>query len=339
MNFIALLITVVSAFLITSVIGIWLIPFLHRLRYGQTILDIGPAWHKNKQGTPTMGGFMFIIGMILAVGAGWFAMTSFSAGQTAEVPVTTIPENFYLIAGVLMSLGFAAVGFVDDYIKVVKKRNLGLKEVPKALAQFLVAVLYLVAEHIFAPTTTVWIPFMGEYDFGFFYYIFMLIVIIGAVNSVNLSDGIDGLCSSVTMTAAAGLMIITGILKMGGMNIMSAALAGGCLGFLVWNFHPAKVFMGDTGSMFLGGMVTAIAFGIRMPVILLFVGIIYVIEALSDFIQVGSIKFRGKKVFKMAPIHHHFEMCGWSEVKIVGVFTAVTAVGCLIAIAAVLAVL
>lgn len=332
MNFSALLITVVTAFLITSVLGVWMIPYLNRLHFGQTILDIGPAWHKNKQGTPTMGGFMFIIGILLSVVAGFCAM-KFSKNGLSDASTS---GGFYMTAGLLMALGFAGVGFVDDYIKVIKKRNLGLKEAPKALAQLLIAVLYLVAEHIFAPTTMIWFPFFGEVNFGIFYYIIMLFIIIGTVNSVNLTDGVDGLCSSVTMIAAGGFMVISAIVAATRMNLLAAALAGGCLGFLVWNFHPAKIFMGDTGSMFLGGMVTAIAFGLRMPVLLLFVGIIYVIEAMSDIVQVSSIKFRGKKVLKMAPIHHHFEMCGWSEVKIVAVFSAITLAGCLLAVFAVM---
>jgi len=164
----------------------------------------------------------------------------------------------------------------------------------------------------------------------------MLFIIIGAVNAVNLTDGIDGLASSVTMVAAMGFLVISSIEGFVQMNLLAAALAGVCLGFLVWNFHPAKVFMGDTGSMFLGGLVVTLAFGLRMPVILIFVGIVYVAETMSDIIQIGSVKLTGKRVFKMAPIHHHFEMCGWSEVKIVAVFSAVTALGCIIAVLMVL---
>lgn len=333
MNFIALLVTLVASFVITSVIGIWLIPFLHKLRYGQTILDIGPAWHKNKQGTPTMGGIMFIIGTVIAALAGWCTLY-FSGTGLADVSTY---GGFYLVGGFVMALGFALIGFLDDYIKVVKKRNLGLKAWQKSSAQLIVAVLYLAAEYIFAPTTMVWIPFIGELNFGLLYYPMMLFIIIGATNGVNLTDGIDGLAASVTMVAGMGFMVIAAIKGFSQMDLMAAALAGGCLGFLVWNFHPAKVFMGDTGSMFLGGMVVALAFGLRIPFVLIFIGIIYVIETLSDIIQIGSVKLTGKRVFKMAPIHHHFEMSGWSEVKIVTVFSAVTAVGCLIAVLSVLA--
>lgn len=332
MNFIALLVTVVSAFLITSVIGMWLIPFLRRLHFGQTILDIGPAWHKSKQGTPTMGGIMFIAGITIAILAGWLTLELSEQG-VADASAT---GSFYLWGGLLMALAFGLIGFLDDYISVVKKQNLGLKAGQKSLAQLLVAVVYLAAQQIFAPTTSFWLPFIGDLDIGIFYYPLMLFIIVGTVNAVNLTDGIDGLDASVTMVAAMGFMVIASITGFSQMNLLAAALAGGCLGFLVWNFHPAKVFMGDTGSLFLGGMVVALAFGLRRPLLLVFIGIVYVVETLSDIIQIGSVKLTGKRVFKMAPIHHHFEMSGWSEVKIVAVFSAVTAVGCLIAVLLVL---
>ena len=332
MNFIALLVTVVSAFLITSVIGMWLIPFLRRLHFGQTILDIGPAWHKSKQGTPTMGGIMFIAGITIAILAGWLTLELSEQG----VADASAAGSFYLWGGLLMALAFGLIGFLDDYISVVKKQNLGLKAGQKSLAQLLVAVVYLAAQQIFAPTTSFWLPFIGDLDIGIFYYPLMLFIIVGTVNAVNLTDGIDGLDASVTMVAAMGFMVIASIAGFSQMNLLAAALAGGCLGFLVWDFHPAKVFMGDTGSLFLGGMVVALAFGLRRPVLLVFIGIVYVVETLSDIIQIGSVKLTGKRVFKMAPIHHHFEMSGWSEVKIVAVFSAVTALGCLIAVLLVL---
>ena len=276
MNFIGLLVTLVAAFLLSSVIGVWLIPFLHKLHYGQTILDIGPAWHKSKQGTPIMGGIMFIIGSILACAAGWCTI-AFSAQGLVDA---SSHGTFYLVGGFLMALGFGVIGFLDDYIKVVKKRNLGLKAWQKSAAQLLVAVIYLIAERIFAPNDLLWIPFAGEFSIGWFYYPLMLFIIIGAVNAVNLTDGVDGLAASVTMVAAMGFMLIAAIQSFTQMDLMAAALAGGCLGFLVWNFHPAKVFMGDTGSMFLGGMVVALAFGLRKPVLLLFIGIVYALGCL-----------------------------------------------------------
>ena len=332
MNFIALLVTVVSAFLITSVIGMWLIPFLRRLHFGQSILDIGSAWHKYKQGARTMDGIMFIAGITIAILAGWLTLELSEQG----VADASAAGSFYLWGGLLMALAFGLIGFLDDYISVVKKQNLGLKAGQKSLAQLLVAVVYLAAQQIFAPTTSFWLPFIGDLDIGIFYYPLMLFIIVGTVNAVNLTDGIDGLDASVTMVAAMGFMVIASIAGFSQMNLLAAALAGGCLGFLVWNFHPAKVFMGDTGSLFLGGMVVALAFGLRRPLLLVFIGIVYVVETLSDIIQIGSVKLTGKRVFKMAPIHHHFEMSGWSEVKIVAVFSAVTAVGCLIAVLLVL---
>ena len=283
--------------MISSVLGLWLIPFLHRLHYGQTILDIGPAWHKNKQGTPIMGGFMFIISSVLSCAAGWCTLY-FSPQGLVDTAQSGL---FYLVAGFAMALGFAVIGFMDDYIKAVKKQNLGLKAWQKSAAQLLIALLYLAAQHFFAPTTQLWIPFVGSYDIGLFYFPVMLFIIIGAVNAVNLTDGVDGLAASVTMVASMGFMVIAAILSYSQMNLMAAALAGGCLGFLVWNFHPAKVFMGDTGSMFLGGMVVALAFGLQMPVILVFIGIVYVAETMSDIIQIASVKLTGKRVFKMAP--------------------------------------
>lgn len=290
MNFIALLVTVVSAFLITSVIGMWLIPFLRRLHFGQTILDIGPAWHKSKQGTPTMGGIMFIAGITIAILAGWLTLELSEQG----VADASAAGSFYLWGGLLMALAFGLIGFLDDYISVVKKQNLGLKAGQKSLAQLLVAVVYLAAQQIFAPTTSFWLPFIGDLDIGIFYYPLMLFIIVGTVNAVNLTDGIDGLDASVTMVAAMGFMVIASIAGFSQMNLLAAALAGGCLGFLVWNFHPAKVFMGDTGSLFLGGMVVALAFGLRRPLLLVFIGIVYVVETLSDIIQIGSVKLTGQ---------------------------------------------
>ena len=242
MNFIALLVTVVSAFLITSVIGMWLIPFLRRLHFGQTILDIGPAWHKSKQGTPTMGGIMFIAGITIAILAGWLTLELSEQG----VADASAAGSFYLWGGLLMALAFGLIGFLDDYISVVKKQNLGLKAGQKSLAQLLVAVVYLAAQQIFAPTTSFWLPFIGDLDIGIFYYPLMLFIIVGTVNAVNLTDGIDGLDASVTMVAAMGFMVIASIAGFSQMNLLAAALAGGCLGFLVWNFHPAKVFMRGT---------------------------------------------------------------------------------------------
>ena len=205
-------------------------------------------------------------------------------------------------------------------------------------SQLLIAALYLAVLHFGGATSTILqIPFLGQLDIGLLYYPFAIFVIVGTVNAVNLTDGIDGLCSSVTFVAAIGMMIVATIMGVTEMNLLAGALAGGCLGFLCWNFHPAKVFMGDTGSLFLGGLVCALAFGVRFPVLLLFVGIIYIVETMSVILQVISFQSTGKRIFKMSPIHHHYEMSGWSEEKIVAVFSAVTAIGCVIAILAALA--
>lgn len=330
MNTVSLLVTAVAGFLISSLLGLWLIPFLRRLHYGQTILEIGPSWHKKKQGTPTMGGIMFIVGSVLAVTIGCCTRYLSQGFQNADWV-----GFLYLVCGVAVALALGAMGFADDYIKVVKKQNLGLRPMQKIVAQVAIAVLFLAAQQLFDPGTSTFIPFIGTVDLGVFYYLLMLFLLIGVPNAVNLTDGIDGLCGSVTFVASLGFMILAAMLAMPEMNLLAAALAGSCLGFLMWNFHPAKVFMGDTGSMFLGGMVMALAVGLRMPVILLFIGFIYMVETLSVIMQVTSFKLTGKRIFKMSPIHHHFEMSGWSEVKIVAVFSAVTFLGCLVAVGAV----
>lgn len=328
--------TVVSAvvgFGLTALIGIWFIPFLRKVHYGQTINDIGPTWHKNKQGTPTMGGIMFIIGVVIAVAAG-VGILNAQTGVLSNPSYTV--QNIRLIAGLVMALCFGFMGFIDDYIKVVKKRNLGLTAKQKLVMQFLIAILYLLTLYLAGDRSTMlWFPIIGYLDFGVFYYPLMVLFIVFIVNAVNLTDGIDGLAASVTFVAAIGFMLITMIMGFAGMGIMATALAGACIGFLVWNFHPAKVFMGDTGSMFLGGMVVALAFGVGLPVILVLVGILYIIEALSVVIQVTSFKLTGKRVFKMSPIHHHFEMSGYSEVKIVALFSLITLIGCALAVLAV----
>ena len=328
--------TVVSAvvgFGLTALIGIWFIPFLRKVHYGQTINDIGPTWHKNKQGTPTMGGIMFIIGVVIAVAAG-VGILNAQTGVLSNPSYTV--QNTRLIAGLVMALCFGFMGFIDDYIKVVKKRNLGLTAKQKLVMQFLIAILYLLTLYLAGDRSTMlWFPIIGYLDFGVFYYPLMVLFIVFIVNAVNLTDGIDGLAASVTFVTAIGFMLITMIMGFACMGIMATALAGACIGFLVWNFHPAKVFMGDTGSMFLGGMVVALAFGVGLPVILVLVGILYIIEALSVVIQVTSFKLTGKRVFKMSPIHHHFEMSGYSEVKIVALFSLITLIGCALAVLAV----
>ena len=313
------------AFVIAALSGHILIPALRKLHFGQSILEIGPNWHKEKEGTPTMGGIMFIIGILAASCLAFLFL--------ADAPVT---EKIKYGSGLVMALGYGLLGFIDDYTKIARKQNEGLTAKQKLLGQVLLAVMFLVGLHISGTlSTTLIIPFIGQLDIGFLYYPLAVFIIVGASNAVNLTDGIDGLCSSVTFVCACGFIVMAAILKNTGMGFMAAALAGGCAGYFIWNCHPARVFMGDTGSLFLGGMVCALAFGLNIPMILVFAGIIYVIETLSDIIQIGSYKLRKKRVFKMAPIHHHFEMSGWSEWKIVIVFCLVGAVGAAISVLAV----
>ncbi len=319
--------TAIVAFLISCLLGKLLIPFLHKLKFGQTILEIGPDWHKKKQGTPTMGGIMFIVAIIVSTAV-------FYGVKSATSSVFPI-EQWNICIGLVMALFYGIIGFIDDYIKVVKKRNLGLTAVQKLVMQFSVAILYLLALRYIGKdtglTSTV-IPFVGTVELGWFYYVIASVVIVGIVNATNLTDGIDGLDGSITFFGAIIMMLISSMMKNIGGVIESAALAGGCLGFLVWNFHPAKVFMGDTGSLFLGGMVCSILFALDIPVLLLLIGIVYLAEMFSVMLQVGYFKLtHGKRLFKMSPIHHHFEMCGWSEVKIVCVFSLVTVVAGIIA--------
>jgi phospho-N-acetylmuramoyl-pentapeptide-transferase len=320
--------TACIAFIITSISGFILIPVLKRLKFGQNIKEIGPVWHKAKQGTPTMGGFMFIAGIMIA-------MLTFVVIFVISQMDSNMPHEYSRIAGgIFMALAYGFIGFMDDYIKVVKKRNLGLTSRQKMAMQLLAGCAFLLIEYLSGSQSTAFIlPFVNiPLDFGFFYWPIALIFIVGVVNAVNLTDGIDGLAGSVTFIVAIALMLCSRIMEMNGYAALSAALAGACLGFLVWNMHPAKVFMGDTGSMFLGGIICAIAFGIGYPLLLLPMGIIYICEMFSVIIQVISFKTTGKRVFKMSPIHHHYEMCGWSEVKIVSVFSLITIIFSLLAI-------
>lgn len=328
-NGISLVLTAVIGFAVTFILGFWLIPFLKKLKYGQTILDIGPKWHKSKEHTPTMGGFMFIIGIVFAAVIGFLIN---SAGADFSNGLQKVHTARFIV-GIIMALGSGFIGFVDDYIKVVKKRNLGLTVSQKLIMQIVVSVFYMWTMYIVGDTSTVLqIPFIGQWDIGILYYPLCVMGIIFITNSVNLTDGIDGLCSSVTFVVSLGFMAISMLLGYENINILAVATASGCLGFLIWNFHPAKVFMGDTGSLFLGGLVVAMAFGVGMPLILAFAGIIYIIESLSVILQVASFKLTGKRIFKMSPIHHHFEMCGYSEIKIVAMFSFITLVGVILSI-------
>ncbi len=332
MNTTAILAVAAIGFAVSAVSGYFLIPYLHKLHFGQTILDIGPSWHKNKQGTPTMGGFMFIFAILTASVVGYFML---SQGKNDLWHGTQVEIARYW-GTILLAVSFGIIGFVDDYIKVVKKRNLGLTAIQKLIMQFVAAGLYMLILYTAGDTSTVLIiPFLGQLDLGLVYFPLCVVGIVYITNSVNLTDGLDGLCGSVTCVSALGFMMVSAAMGFGGINLLSTALAAACLGFLVWNFYPAKVFMGDTGSMFLGGMVTGLAFGVGMPLILAFLGIIYICESMSVVLQVISFKTTGKRIFKMSPIHHHFEMCGLSEVKIDFAFSAVTAVGAVLAVLAV----
>ena len=310
------------AFGVTAIVSPILIPWLKKLKFGQKILEIGPNWHKSKQGTPTMGGIAFISGTLAAVVLSLFVKFS-------------IPLCMML----LISLGFGLIGFTDDYIKVVKKRNLGLTASQKFLLQTILAVIYVV---VLAKTGNldnhIIIPFMQQTVQlnWIFYVVLILFVVTGTVNAVNLTDGIDGLATGITAFVSLFFAIAAVLFKNLDATWFSLAVLGGCMAFFMFNKHPAKMFMGDTGSLFLGGSISVLAVGLKMPLILIIVGFVYLFETLSVIIQVTSFKLTGKRVFKMTPIHHHFEMCGWKENKIVGVFTAVTVLLCILGIAAIM---
>ena len=331
-DYTAVVVAIVS-FAVTTLLGFIVIPYLRKLKFGQTILDIGPNWHKEKQGTPTMGGVMMVAGVLLALGVG-FAFSYFTDGDFA-LEMRSAYHLKIMVAGIVMALCMGGIGFLDDYIKVVKKRNLGLTAKQKTFMQLLVSATYLLTLALAGMKTT-YIPFVGPVDIssgiGLIFWPIAFMFIYGFTNAVNLTDGLDGLASSVTLVVACAFMLASGSLALGAMNAVSAALAGACSGFVVWNAKPAKVFMGDTGSMFLGGMVVALSFGIGRPILLLLMGCVYLIEALSVMLQVMYFKKTKKRLFKMAPIHHHFEMSGFSEQKVVLLFSIVAFIGCFISL-------
>ncbi|MCL2076797.1 MAG: phospho-N-acetylmuramoyl-pentapeptide-transferase [Oscillospiraceae bacterium] len=318
--------------IVTAMLGFFIIPVLRRLKYGQTILEIGPRWHKEtKQGTPTMGGIMFIAGSVTAFGAGLLLL--WGKGLLNFEPPHSV--NFFnSVSGMIMAISFAFVGFLDDYIKVRKKRNEGLTSNQKIIFQIMIIAAYFTARVISGDTSTIIVfPFLGQLDLWYFYYVIMGLVILYLVNAVNFTDGIDGLCGSVTLIYCTAFMVICSILGFSELSVLSVAVAGGCLGFLIWNFYPAKVFMGDTGSMFLGGIVCALGIGAGTEVIMLIAAAVYIWEALTVLIQVAYFKAtNGKRLFRMTPIHHSFELRGWKEVKIVLVFSILAAVAGALAI-------
>lgn len=313
-----ILITAVCACLLSGVFGYFLLPILRALKAGQSIREVGPTWHNNKMGTPMMGGLMFIAAAIVCL--------------LVNLPSMTDHSVFFVL---LLALSFGFIGFLDDFAKIKHKQNLGLTAAQKMLLQLAVSALFLYAMYKTGSlTSALYIPFVNKFIHihPMLYIFFMMFVMVGCVNAVNLTDGVDGLSSSVTIpvmvffTAAAYCM---GKLELA---LLPAAVCGGLIAYLCYNWHPAKVFMGDTGSLFLGGAVCALAIALDMPLILILVGFVYIMETLSVILQVGYFKLtHGKRLFKMSPIHHHFELCGWKEEKIVLVFAGVSALMCVIA--------
>jgi len=314
-----ILITAGIACALSGVLGYLLLPVLHALKAGASIREIGPTWHNNKTGTPMMGGLMFILGAIVCLLVSLFFMEDYTV--------------FYVL---ILALCYGLIGFLDDFFKLKFKRNLGLTSIQKALLQMAVSAIFLYILYKMNPDTfsQLKIPFAGiSFRIHPLVYIFFaMFVMVGGVNAVNLTDGVDGLCGSVTIPV---MVFFTAAAVAAGkydLALLPACLTGGLIAYLFYNWHPAKVFMGDTGSLFLGGVVCALAFALEMPLILILVGLVYIVETLSVILQVVYFKAtHGKRLFKMSPIHHHFEMCGWKEEKICVIFTAVTAIMCLLA--------
>lgn len=311
-------ITALACCVFTGALGYLLLPMLRALKAGQSIREIGPTWHNYKAGTPMMGGLMFIFGTILCL--------------AANVPFMEDHTVFYALA---LALCFGFIGFLDDFTKAKYKRNLGLTSAQKAMLQMAVSAVFLYAMYRSGKMDThLYIPFWNvKFDMHPIVYIFFaMFVMVGSVNAVNLTDGVDGLCASVTIPVMIFFAATSAALGRYDLALLPAALVGGLIAYLFYNWHPAKVFMGDTGSLFLGGVVSTMAFALEMPLILILVGFVYMIETLSVILQVGYFKMtHGKRLFKMSPIHHHFEMCGWKEEKIVLSFAAVSAIMCLLA--------
>jgi len=305
------------SFAVALLLGRFLIPFLKSIKMGQKILDIGPRWHKSKEGTPYMGGLLFIAGTLAAVLAfGFAAKRESGAAGFADI---------YTFA---MALCYGAIGFFDDYTKRIKKQNEGLSAIGKLALQFPVAIVYTAAMHFSGTITTkLWIPLANiNADLGVVYYICVVLGIVFIVNSVNIHDGIDGMCGTVSSVIMIMYLIMFAVAKNETGMALTGACLGGLIGYLWYNWHPAKIIMGDTGSLFLGGMVVGIAVWLDVPMLLALFGIVYIIDIFSVMIQVGYFKLtKGKRFFKMAPIHHHFELCGWSEYKLVTVTASITA--------------
>ena len=313
-----ILITVAAGAVLSGVIGFFLLPVLRALKAGQSIREVGPTWHNYKAGTPMMGGLMFIFAAVLCLLGNIFFMQDYTV--------------FYTL---VLALCFGLVGFLDDFFKLKFKRNLGLTSAQKAMLQAAVSALYLYLLYKQGSMTCdLYIPFVNV-TFAIHplvYIFFAMFVMVGTVNAVNITDGVDGLCGTVTIPVMVFFAAAAVAMQRFDLALLPACLAGGLAAYLIYNWHPAKVFMGDTGSLFLGGIVCGLAFALDMPLILVLVGFVYFMETLSVILQVGYFKItHGKRIFKMSPIHHHFEMCGWKEEKIVFVFTGVTLALCVVA--------
>ena len=310
---------VIISFLISLVFCPILIPFLRKLKFGQTEREEGPQSHLKKNGTPTMGGLVILASILLT--------SLIYIGKFTEI----LPVLF-------MTLGFGLIGFLDDYIKVVKKRSLGLTPLQKMALQFIVTGVFIYYYFKIAGLdTSIKIPFVSGDGFvmpTWLFIIFVFIVVLGTVNGVNFTDGLDGLASGVTVIVAT-FFTIAALSLNPSMTPITGAVVGSLLGFLLFNTYPARVFMGDTGSLALGGFVSSIALMLHMPLFIVIIGLIYLVEVLSVILQVGYFKLtHGKRIFKMAPIHHHFELCGYSETQVVAAFSIVTALLCLVGIMA-----
>ena len=313
----------VLGFVVSLVVGLALGPLvikkLKEFHARQEEREEGPESHKYKAGTPTMGGILILFALTVSV-------LLFNGAEPSK------------LMALFLTLGNGLIGFADDSIKAVKKRNLGLTAKQKLAGQAVISVIFCIALKVFADMpTTVWIPFTDiTVDLGIAYYLFVFLIIVGATNAVNLTDGLDGLAAGSSAITAVAYVVISVALGYGGIAIFGAALAGACLGFLFYNQHPAKMFMGDTGSLALGGAMAAMAILTKTELLLVIAGGLYVLEALSVILQVISFKTRGVRIFKMSPVHHHFELSGWSEVKVVTVFWFFSALVAIIAIVTVL---
>ena len=315
-NFLVLL-PVVIAFASSVCLCPIMIPFLKKLKFGQFVRDDGPESHLKKSGTPTMGGLIILCSIVI----------------TSLLYMKTNPQ---ILPVLFVTLGFGLVGFLDDYIKVVMKRSMGLHAWQKMIGQFIIVAVfaYYLANYTDLGTSVL-IPFTGgmEWNMGFWFYPFLFVVLLGTVNGTNFTDGLDGLLSSITVLTATFFTVVA-IGTASGLEPITCAAVGSLLGFLVYNVYPAKVFMGDTGSLALGGLIGATAVLLKMPIYIVIVGCVYLVEVLSVIIQVTYFKKTGKRVFKMAPIHHHFELSGWPETKVVAIFSIITAILCLIGLMA-----